>query len=96
MADLTVGYAVRSLAGRDKGRFLVVRIIEEDGYVIVADGHERPLDNPKRKNPKHICATYIRVPDEALRGNRALHRFLRALNAPDSAQKEAKACPKTT
>lgn len=50
------GTVVISKAGRDKGYFLVV-VDEADGYVMVADGKERPLDRPKRKNPKHLQKT---------------------------------------
>lgn len=42
-----------SLAGHDKGElFYIVR--EESDFVFVADGKSRTLDNPKKKNKKHI------------------------------------------
>ena len=50
------GTVVVSKAGRDKGYVMVV-LDETEGYVIVADGKERPLDRPKRKNPKHLQKT---------------------------------------
>ena len=43
-------------AGREKDRLMCVT--EFDGkYVYVCDGKERLLNNPKRKNPKHIVKT---------------------------------------
>ena len=59
------GTVVISKAGRDKGYFMAV-IDEIDGYVIVADGKERPLDRPKRKNPKHLQKTGSKVSLEQL------------------------------
>ncbi|MBQ7726613.1 MAG: KOW domain-containing RNA-binding protein [Clostridia bacterium] len=50
------GRIVRSLAGRDKGYFLVV--VSQDGnFLSVCDGKERPLARPKRKNIKHLALT---------------------------------------
>ena len=59
------GTVVVSKAGRDKGYFMVV-VDESEGYVIVADGKERPLDRPKRKNPKHLQKTNRRLSLEQL------------------------------
>ena len=45
--DLKTGTVVISKAGRDKGRALAV-VGQADGYVLVADGKERPLSRPKK------------------------------------------------
>lgn len=51
---MQLGELVVSIAGRDKGRyFIVVNIINED-YVKVADGDLRRIENPKKKNIKHL------------------------------------------
>ncbi|MGN0675556.1 MAG: hypothetical protein ACI4KG_07375 [Oscillospiraceae bacterium] len=50
------GMIVRSLAGRDKGRFLAV-VSASEGFVFLADGKERKLASPKKKNEKHIAPT---------------------------------------
>lgn len=50
-----VGQFVKSKAGRDAGKILVVYDVA-DGYVLVVDGKERPLNRPKKKNPKHLAA----------------------------------------
>ncbi|MDE6592928.1 MAG: KOW domain-containing RNA-binding protein [Oscillospiraceae bacterium] len=51
-----VGRIVRSAAGRDKGKFLVV-VAADDEFVMVADGKERRLGNLKRKRLKHVKFT---------------------------------------
>ena len=47
-----IGDVVVSLKGRDKGKLYVVCRI--DGFVYITDGHMHKLDNPKKKNFKHI------------------------------------------
>lgn len=53
-----IGYAVTSVAGRDKKRdFLIVGICEEKAYggmVYIADGQLRRIDAPKRKKLMHL------------------------------------------
>ncbi len=48
-----VGYLAYSIAGRDKDKVYII-IREEPDYVWLVDGSSRKLDNPKRKNKKHI------------------------------------------
>lgn len=71
------GTVVISKAGRDKGYFMVV-LDEAEGCVIVADGKERPLDRPKRKNPKHLQKTNRKLSLEQLT-DKKLRTFLRSL-----------------
>ena len=73
--DFTKGSVVVSKAGRDKGYLLAVVGIEKD-FVLVADGKERPLERPKRKNPKHLAKTEITVSLENIT-NRGLRKALR-------------------
>ena len=47
------GSVVKSLAGRDQGSYYVA-VSVEDRFVFIADGRERKLEMPKRKNVKHI------------------------------------------
>lgn len=56
MADIIVGSAVRSKAGRDKNRFFAVLSLDRD-YADIADGDLRKLEKPKRKKLKHLAAT---------------------------------------
>ena len=50
------GSVVKALAGRDQDR-LFVAVAVEDRCVFIADGKERKLEKPKRKNIKHISPT---------------------------------------
>lgn len=50
------GSVVKSLAGHDKNSYFVaIRI--DSRYVYIADGKERKLESPKKKNIKHIAIT---------------------------------------
>lgn len=48
-----IGCFVRSKSGRDAGRYYVI-INTHHEYVYLVDGNIRTLDNPKKKNLKHI------------------------------------------
>ncbi len=52
-----VGNLAKSIAGHDKDQFFVI-VREESEYVYLADGKERTLEKPKRKNKKHIQPIY--------------------------------------
>lgn len=54
--EIKNGKVVISLAGHDSGRRMVV-VRAENGYVFIADGKERKLEAPKKKNIKHIRIT---------------------------------------
>lgn len=47
------GIFARSKAGHDKGEVFVI-ISQEDEYVYLVDGKNRPLTKPKKKKMKHI------------------------------------------
>ncbi|MDD6799586.1 MAG: RNA-binding protein [Firmicutes bacterium] len=47
------GSAVKSKAGRDKGRYFIVTAVSED-YVWLSDGMLRKLEKPKKKKKKHV------------------------------------------
>ena len=49
IADIVI-----SLAGRDRDQYAFV-VGLEDGYVLIADGKGRRLENPKRKKMKHVA-----------------------------------------
>lgn len=48
-----IGLLAYSLAGHDKGKIYFVTK-EEGDYLWLVDGNSRPLENPKKKNKKHI------------------------------------------
>lgn len=73
--EIKIGSVVRSRAGHDSNAmFAVVGV--DDKYVYICDGKERPVQRPKRKNPKHISATNFIVDDEDLQTNRKLKKAL--------------------
>ncbi|NLC38716.1 MAG: RNA-binding protein [Clostridia bacterium] len=61
--DLGPGCLVFSKAGRDKEKPFIVVGMEEIGninYVYLADGEQRKVQCPKRKNIKHVQVTKAR------------------------------------
>ena len=74
---LEKGCVVVSLAGRDKGRLMAVLRVQSDG-VWIADGKERPIQHPKRKNPRHVAACFT-VGEASMATNRELRRALSQL-----------------
>lgn len=70
------GRIVYSAAGRDKGYPLAV-VGTQNGFVLVCDGKERPLNRAKRKNPRHLIVTGHRLDEESLATDLRLRRALR-------------------
>lgn len=62
-------------AGREKDRLMCVTATD-DKYVYLCDGKERPLDNPKRKNPIHIEKTSKKLSGDMFLTDRALRKAL--------------------
>jgi ribosomal protein L14E/L6E/L27E len=57
-----IGTVVISLAGRDKGRYFVITEVLENGYVKIADGSLRKVDNAKKKKLKHLKQKPVTIP----------------------------------
>ena len=77
--DISKSDIVISLAGRDKNLYFYV-MDTEDGYVLLANGKERKLENPKRKKLKHVrrvSRTETNVAARILRGDKVLNSELR-------------------
>ncbi len=70
-----VGRIVSSKAGRDKGYFMVV-VEAKDDFLYVADGKERPLERPKRKNEKHLSFTNTVLEKDSFKTNKQLKKAL--------------------
>lgn len=77
--DFHKGDVVLSLAGRDKGCLLAVTG-EENGFVLVADGRERPLERAKVKNPRHLEKTSASIDAVSMAGNKILRKTLNRLS----------------
>lgn len=78
------GRVVISSAGHDAGRFMVVTGAD-GGFVYVADGKERKLESPKKKNIKHVRYTESRIEPSELT-NKKLRQTLRALATKSTLQ----------
>ena len=61
-----MGWLASSKAGHDKDVVYII-VKEEDEYVYLADGKVRTLENPKKKNKKHI-QIIRKASDDILRG----------------------------
>lgn len=57
---IKAGSVIISSAGHDCGRAMVVTAVE-GGVVYVADGKERKLNSPKKKNTKHVRPTHSSI-----------------------------------
>ena len=80
-----VGRVVISNAGRDKTKLMVV-VKETENYLLVCDGKERPVERPKRKNPKHLRLTKLYLEAHQLETNRALRKALKAIGYEEEMQ----------
>ena len=70
-----VGKIVISKKGRDMGKYLAV-INCDKNYVFVADGKERKLETPKRKNIKHISITADALTKDQIKTNKSLKKAI--------------------
>ena len=60
--DYNLGTLAFSKAGRDKGElYLIMKTDQENVYLI--DGKSRNINNPKKKNKKHIQAV-LKIKDD--------------------------------
>lgn len=61
--NIMLGQVVKSQAGRDKGKVLLILEILDIEYVLVVDGDLRKIDNPKKKKVKHLTVYNTVLPD---------------------------------
>lgn len=83
--ELKKGSVVISKAGRDKGYFLVVFDITDEG-VLVCDGKERPVERPKKKNPLHLTTTRYVLTEEETATNRSLKKALKQFSCSEESE----------
>ena len=82
------GSLVKANAGRDKDS-LFVAVGIGGGFVYICDGKSRPLERPKRKNPKHISPLHVTVETDGLT-NKKLRRLISQYSTQaDSQQTES-------
>ena len=86
MDDLS-GRLFVSLAGRDKDCICaVVGMSEDEGYVMIADGKKRKVENPKKKKLKHLKPIDV----EPLDVEKLTNRFIReAINEMENGSETA-------
>lgn len=80
MYTVEQGRVVRSIAGHDKGEFFVV-VKDEDNFVLLCNGKERKLENPKKKNKKHIALTSLIMSETEMQTDCRLRRNLNRIGA---------------
>ena len=69
------GSVVLATAGRDAGRLFVL-LESDDGEYLLADGRTRRLSHPKRKNPRHVQITALRLTPQQYAADGRLRRAL--------------------
>ena len=48
-----IGAVVKATAGREKGEIFLI-LSEQNDFVMLIDGKSKPIENPKKKNIKHL------------------------------------------
>ena len=79
ISDFNISDVVQATAGRDRGKLFYV-IAQEDAYLLLANGKDRPLDRPKRKKCKHVqmvLRSETRVAEKLRLGDKVLNSELR-------------------
>ncbi|MGN0485848.1 MAG: KOW domain-containing RNA-binding protein [Acutalibacteraceae bacterium] len=79
--EFQFGQIVISSAGHDKGELLVTVGLEGE-KVLVCEGKHRPLERPKRKNPKHLEATEMFLDRDSMATNRKIRKTLNKIANP--------------
>ena len=77
--DIRISDLVQTTAGRDSGE-LFYCVGGDDRYVLLANGINRTLDQPKRKSRRHVqkvLRSETRVADKLRRGDKVLNGELR-------------------
>ena len=88
-----VGRVVRSKQGHDKGRWFAVVGTVDEKYVLIADGRTRKLENPKKKQSKHLRAVPVTLTEIAgilAEGKAVLDSDLRKALMPFATEEEEK------
>lgn len=73
------GMIVKSIAGRDCGRFFLVMDTDAQ-FAYLADGRMRLIEKPKKKKVRHLARTNAKVFAETVTTNRQLRQVLTAYN----------------
>lgn len=74
------GLMAKSLAGHDAGKIYVI-LDSKDEYVYLVDGDVRKVDNPKKKNKKHLQIIKISAIKELPIINEDVKRSIKLYNS---------------
>ena len=77
--DIRISDLVQTTAGRDSGE-LFYCVGGDDRYVLLANGKDRTLDQPKRKSRRHVqkvLRSETRVAEKLRHGDKVLNGELR-------------------
>lgn len=81
---LKQGSIVKSISGRDSGRFYLV-VKTEANYAFIVDGKVRKLTSPKKKSVKHLCPTNTVLEYTCITSDKHLKQMLSPWNKQVSA-----------
>ena len=81
--ELPIGCVVKSIAGRDSGRFFAVLSIEGE-FAFIADGKLRKREKPKRKKLKHLRKTNTVIAENELTTNKRIKQALHSFNQEEN------------
>ena len=79
MEEFILADVVISTAGRDRGKLFYIIEAEED-YLMLVNGKDRSLENPKKKKRKHVIKVLrseTRVAEKLRAGDKVLNSELR-------------------
>ena len=79
ISDFNISDVVQATAGRDRGKLFYV-IDEDQTYLFLVNGKDRPLDKPKHKKRKHVqkvLRSETRVAVKLQNGDKVLNSELR-------------------
>ena len=68
--NIKPGSVVLSRAGRDAGRYFIVKEVLDEQYVSIVDGELRKIVKPKKKKLKHVRNTGVVMDELAKRFKR--------------------------
>ena len=79
LSDIQVADVVMATAGREKGKLFYVLEVDEQ-YLILGNGKDRTLEQPKRKKRRHVdkvLRSETRVAEKLRQGDKVLNSELR-------------------
>ena len=79
LSDIQIADVVIATAGREKGKLFYVLDLDEQ-YLLLGNGKDRTLEQPKRKKRKHVekvLRSETRVAEKLRQGDKVLNSELR-------------------